>query len=140
MKETWKECSQCNKKKNLNEFYNFKSGKDGKFPICKECERIRASIRYYKNREKRTALMKERYLTHKDEVYKTSKLLKQKYPLKAKARTSVSNAIYTGKLKKGVCYVCSDTKVHGHHNDYSKPLDVIWACPKHHGLLHRKHK
>lgn len=101
---------------------------------------VSSVVAYYKNREKRTALMKERYLTHKDEVYKTSKLLKQKYPLKAKARTSVSNAIYTGKLKKGVCYVCSDTKVHGHHNDYSKPLDVIWACPKHHGLLHRKHK
>ena len=26
-----------------------------------------------------------------------------------------------------------------HHEDYSKPLEVMWLCKKHHGERHRKY-
>lgn len=40
-------------------------------------------------------------------------------------------------IKKEPCEICkSITRVAGHHKDYSKPLEVNWLCPKHHGLLH----
>lgn len=36
------------------------------------------------------------------------------------------------------CEVCGDKKTHRHHPDYSKPLEVVFLCRKHHGLVHRK--
>lgn len=48
-------------------------------------------------------------------------------------------ALKIGKLKRGVCKKCGSTeKTHGHHEDYSKPLDVVWLCPPCHRELHRQ--
>lgn len=50
------------------------------------------------------------------------------------ARKQVAYAVKTGRLKKESCK-CGSTKVEGHHGDYSRPLDVIWACRKCHAEL-----
>lgn len=55
---------------------------------------------------------------------------------KNSARTRVTSAIKSGQLKKEACF-CGETKVEAHHADYNKPLDVIWACKKHHIELDR---
>jgi hypothetical protein len=35
--------------------------------------------------------------------------------------------------------VCGATEhVHGHHDDYQKPLVVRWLCRRHHGEVHRR--
>ena len=47
-------------------------------------------------------------------------------------------AIRAGKIKKDICIICGNSKVHGHHPDYTKPLEVIWLCPLHHKQLHTK--
>lgn len=52
------------------------------------------------------------------------------------ARRQVTYHIKTGKLKKEPCF-CGETKVEAHHPDYTKPLDVIWCCKKHHTELDR---
>jgi hypothetical protein len=42
-------------------------------------------------------------------------------------------------MKPAACSACGLVgRVQGHHEDYSKPLDVIWLCQKCHGLRHRK--
>lgn len=53
---------------------------------------------------------------------------------KSFARRQVAYAIKKGTLVKEPC-ACGETKVDAHHVDYSKPLDVIWACKKHHAEL-----
>ena len=55
------------------------------------------------------------------------------------ARHAVLSAVRDGRLKKLPCEVCGDPKVHGHHDDYSKPLDVRWLCATHHAEHHRVH-
>jgi len=48
--------------------------------------------------------------------------------------------VRTGKIKRESCIVCGLPKAQMHHPDYSKPLEVIWYCQKHHAELHRKLK
>lgn len=43
-----------------------------------------------------------------------------------------------GTLKRQPCEVCG-RKGEAHHEDYKKPLEIIWLCHKHHGEKHRKH-
>lgn len=37
-----------------------------------------------------------------------------------------------GKLIEEPCRICGNIKAEAHHEDYSKPLDVVWLCNKHH--------
>ena len=48
-------------------------------------------------------------------------------------------AIAKGRIKRQPCCVCGDPKSEGHHEDYTKPLDVIWLCAKHHSEAHMEH-
>lgn len=43
----------------------------------------------------------------------------------------VFSALRAGRLQKGVC-PCGEIKVEAHHEDYRKPLQIIWLCKKHH--------
>jgi hypothetical protein len=37
------------------------------------------------------------------------------------------------------CEVCRTTeKIHAHHDDYAKPLNVRWLCSAHHSQWHAK--
>lgn len=59
------------------------------------------------------------------------------HPIQMKAHAKVSRAIRRGQLTKGPCAVCGSTvRIEGHHDDYSKPLEVIWLCRPHHGQRH----
>jgi hypothetical protein len=64
--------------------------------------------------------------------------MKEAEPEKYRARNAVSNALRDGKIKRADgCFFCGDGgKLHAHHHDYSKPLDVFWLCPPCHGKLH----
>jgi hypothetical protein len=62
---------------------------------------------------------------------------KQRFPEKVRARRILMEAVKSGKMKRGTCETCGSSKdIHGHHDDYSKPLSVRWLCRKHHRELH----
>lgn len=50
----------------------------------------------------------------------------------------LSEALSAGRIARGSCEQCgSDRRVAGHHEDYSRALDVVWLCPKCHRAWHR---
>ena len=72
--------------------------------------------------------------------YHYKKLQMQRYPERVSAREAVLYALKSGALQKQPCLVCGDIDVQAHHSDYSKPLEVMWLCRKHHRQLHEKQK
>lgn len=52
------------------------------------------------------------------------------------AQLAARNAVSRGTLIKAPCEVCGTDRVHAHHDDYSKPLEVRWLCPLHHRHIH----
>lgn len=61
-------------------------------------------------------------------------------PEKQRTRHALQNAVRDGKIiKPDSCQDCgAKGRIHGHHEDYSKPFDVAWVCARCHGLRHRK--
>lgn len=138
--ESTKKCSKCLLIYSSYLFPKDRQKVDGIYPACKECCRKR-NRRYACSH---TTLIKEKY----KDIYKTPKekerlrnlaeIMRKKYPEKMMARRQVFLALSRGSITKEICECCSDSKVHAHHEDYSKPLEVRWLCGKHHRELHRK--
>jgi hypothetical protein len=63
---------------------------------------------------------------------------RERNPIKTAARQMVRCAIVCGVLIRQSCERCGDPKTEGHHDDYSKPLDVRWLCRPCHKDHHRK--
>ena len=58
-------------------------------------------------------------------------------PEKLQARRAIATAVRRGELQKDICKFCGAGKAQAHHNDYNKPLDVLWLCVDHHRAWHR---
>jgi len=54
----------------------------------------------------------------------------KKHRHKQKARWRVRDALISGKLVKPNCCECCNKQkpLEGHHEDYTKPLEVVWLC------------
>lgn len=61
-----------------------------------------------------------------------------KHREKFNCRARTRHAVKVGLLVKLPCEVCEEPKVHAHHPDYGKHLDVKWLCDTHHKEEHRK--
>ena len=68
--------------------------------------------------------------------YDTLQILR--YPERVIARQKVQIAKKSGKLIQRACAVCGEAKTEAHHEDYSKPLEVVWLCSKCHREVHKK--
>lgn len=126
-------CRLCGEEKSLKvSFYKKKRGVNGYDTRCKEChcslsrERLRRN--YDKDREAQKWLKRKKDKRH----IENERGMREKYPEKYKARYQLRNAVKTGKIQKGVCEKCGSAKTEGHHDDYSKPLEVRWFCQRHH--------
>jgi FtsZ-interacting cell division protein YlmF len=104
-------------------------------------EEYNAYFREYraKNRDKmREYQRKYNQEYRKMHGYKNEKNSKDRYPEKEKARRILqTNVRYKIIDRPDMCCNCGTvTLIHGHHEDYSKPLEVIWLCSSCHELLH----
>lgn len=111
---------------------------------CRECERLIEARYRAKNKEQRNAYSREygterrkseEYRVYMRQVHKAYAL---KYPDKRKAHHLLQNAVRDKRIIKPTeCDRCNATGlIHGHHNDYSRPFDVMWLCIKCHEWMH----
>ena len=148
-------CNKCEGLFPLTSFYKHARMSDGYLNHCKNCvkkkrvslhrdlniEKIREYDRNRPNRLERNLKQQIYQKTDKGKSVseKSSKAYCEKYPQKRKAVIALSNAVRDGLiLRPEACLSCNSTvRVQGHHNDYSKPLEVIWLCEKCHKDLHK---
>ena len=135
-----KVCFKCGEEKPLSEFYRHPTMADGDVNKCKDCARAYFCARRVSNADATREYEHNRgSLPHR--IAKTAantRVYRAKNPEKYKAHEIVNRAIRDGKLDRKPCEVCgSDKRVHAHHDDYSRPLDVRFFCPVHHAEHHK---
>jgi hypothetical protein len=147
----------CLIEKVLEDFYREKVKKDGRKNVCKLCVN-KSRKEYCKNnkelmRSKAKKIGSTREFKDKRNLYKKNNPEKSRGNVekankrsrrwevsnkeKKRAHDAVARAIKSGKLSRQPCSVCSRTDdVEGHHEDYTKVLEVVWLCPQHHNDVH----
>ena len=151
-----KQCFKCGEVKDLSCFYRHPGMKDGRVNKCKECNKrdVRQNrkhkVDYYREYDKKRAMEPHRVDARrayqqsergKAIINKIKERWEKKNPIKKAAQTMVGNAVRDGKLHKpSVCELCGthSNRLHGHHDDYAKPLEVRWLCAWCHNKWHRE--
>jgi len=123
--ETEKGCSRCKAIKPLADFYRDNSAATGRASICKVCQN-----KYYREVQYPLRKLSDSYkLCHRKRQQKWAK----ENEVKTRAHRLVRQANITGKE----CENCGATdKLHAHHPDYSKPLEIVTLCVPCHELVH----
>lgn len=136
-----KECTTCGEIKKTSEYTKRAASKDGLASSCKVCLRKRDNDRY---RNDPRVKERQKIYAKSDKGKAAGNKAKKKYIeknlIKRAAKTIVGNAVRDGKLiKPKACESCGATpnRLHGHHDDYARPLDVRWLCPGCHNKWHK---
>lgn len=158
-------CSYCCRRFNEIRYKNSEKGKKVSKEYAKSDSRKKYELNYrttpqrIEYLEKFRSKMRERY--SKDEEFRKNEILRRilhhkknpnikkenekrhslKNPEKQKARIRLRMAVYRGTiLKPKICQICHSEKkrIEAHHEDYTKPFDVIWMCVECHKIRHGK--
>ena len=131
-----KKCFKCQEELPLSDFYKHKQMKDGHLNKCKKCAKGDVAKHRLENIDRIREYDRKRGNRQTPEYLAN---YRSKFPKKIKAQNMVNNAIRDKKLFREPCEVCGCDKVHAHHDDYDKPLNIRWLCPAHHHQWHAKH-
>ena len=148
-----KVCRKCRKTKPLDEFYK-KRGKRVAWiygGLCKKCDCQRVRERYHANRASIRSQQRDYYQgnsghikartkqyreDHREEVGRKQKAYAALHKTERSAQNKMTKALARGDIVKQPCETCgATTNIDGHHDDYSKPLEVKWLCK----VCHRRH-
>ena len=135
-----KRCFKCGVLKRVSEFYRHPQMGDGHLGKCIECAKADVRAHRSANLDRVRAYDCERAKTpaRRAHMKRTTAQYFAAHPDRKKANHAVSNAVRDGRLVRQPCQVCGATRSHGHHSDYSKPLDVVWLCAVHHKEEHQR--
>lgn len=100
---------------------------------CEECLKKRRNANDRSRRKVyRNLLVKSGIITDKKPLTHEEKVIRKA------ARNILQSALKQGRIKRLDCERCgSNINVDAHHDDYTKPLEVIWLCKEHH-IEHHK--
>lgn len=144
-------CFKCSTELPLSEFYSHPQMADGHLGKCKTCakndseerrsvksldsEWVGKEMERHRIKQRKARLQGTACVLTREVKNQVDRRYRFKYPDKAAAHAVVSNASRDNKIERKPCEVCGE-KAQAHHDDYSKPLEVRWLCPKHHSEHH----
>lgn len=135
-----KQCFKCKETKNLSEFYRHSRMADGHLNKCKTCSKKDSIEHRVQNLEKVREYDRER--GKRPERIKAgveiTKLWRAEDQRRQKAHNAVFTAVRSGRLTRQPCLRCGEEKTVAHHEDYSRPLDVMWLCQPCHVKRHKE--
>ena len=137
-----KECFKCKTVKPLEEFYKHFGMADGHVNKCKGCNKNDVTANRNKNIEKIRAYDKARSKIP-DRIKANTEFTRAwraEDRRRSYAHNMVARAIRSGSLLRQPCVRCGETKSLAHHEDYDKPLEVIWLCQPCHKQRHKEIK
>lgn len=110
-------CSRCQQLVDRMNVIKYSRYEDNQYYLCNPCN---------------TSRLKKYRKTHAKKTYAITNRYERKNTLKCRAWRLAC------KIAKGPCESCGEKEnVHRHHDDYRKPLEVIFLCAKHHSHRHR---
>lgn len=153
-----KMCRSCGESKLLTAFspHTGPNGtRDGLRSSCRECRTAYSTAYKLAHRKEATEGERKRRKENAEEFRASRRALYRKNrrkflaeraewvrknPEKARAHLLLNLAVRSGEVQKPTrCTECHDeVRINGHHEDYSRPLDVKWVCHRCHAALHKK--
>jgi ribosomal protein S27AE len=135
-----KKCFKCKTVKPLTEFYTHSKMADGHLNKCKECTKNDVAQHRSKNIEKIRAYDRERgkHPERAKAAAQISSAWRKADNRRTRAHNAVTRAVRSGKLVRQPCERCGEIKSLAHHEDYDKPLEVVWLCQPCHKQRHKE--
>ena len=145
-------CKVCNVTSDVAEFYT------GMTSRCKDChkrkvkENREGKSEYYREydakRFQENPKVRERHKRYQNttigklSINASRKKWMEKSPDKRAAHVILGNAVRSGLIEKpNSCSRCGkievSRRIHAHHHDYTKPVDVTWLCTQCHKDEHK---
>lgn len=137
-------CRKCGITKPESEFGFSDKAKGKRQTMCRSCFSDYNRKRYEANKEETKRRVSEYRRNNPSQVFKTRLKTYRKNPTDGNFYKLVSAAEKAGILvRPDRCQVCGqkpDKRLEAHHEDYSKPLAVIWCCTACHDKLDQERR
>lgn len=133
-----KRCPKCKRALKLSDFHSSNGRRDGKDGMCADCRNRASRARFALNPDERRAYSRARYHTYGQDRGGVS----AESRLAHAAHESLHRAVKQGRLIRSKdCKSCGANRrrIEGHHDDYKKPLVVVWLCGTCHKRMHAAH-
>lgn len=139
----YRKCWKCGQTKPETEF-NWKNREAcERQSMCRTCFSAYNRERYQRTKEETKEKVRDYKKNNPYRVFQTRLKTYQKKPSKSSFYRLVHAAVAAGVITRpGKCQICGNDKdrIEAHHEDYSKPLEIIWCCPKCHDRLDRERR
>ena len=120
------------KKKIANALTGLKRSEETKLKISKSNT---GKVRREEVKLASSEFMKGRRLKEKNPMWQGGVSLKYN-PVKERAHNQIRYLKRKGIIIKQPCEKCGKFPADAHHDNYTKPLEIRWLCPKHHREYH----
>lgn len=131
-------CTGCGIEKPIEAYAKHKRSRGGRRVKCRQCCNDVDRVWRHNNKDRTRATVKKWAATNKARIAEKDREYQQANKHKRRAHAAVHRAVVAGRLvRPDVCYLCGGGgDIQAHHEDYSRPLDVVWLCASCHSERH----